>query len=379
MTPVAALLTAIGLSAALIARRGISGAARRGGVAQHLRSVFTLTALLLGLRLVGFAWPSSSFVVACVMVAAAWLPLATLRLGEELVRHHAPRPLKLLALGGAIGFSLLAITLGLIWTREAILALAAFQGIVLAGTLVHLLVYRGSVAVSERKAADLLLLAFLIALPLLATDFQRLFPDLPFRGGPFAALVLMLACSRLATGAARPLGLLADIALALAIGGLAAAGGWLSGLDAGAITLVAALSTAGSALLLLVERFGKRSRGGDDILRAIAGSEPHAQAILAAHPLLAQAIPIPADQLASLPLGTVERLAAYRVITPGMAGAEDEVAGAASELLARHGATHMVRRSQAPPRFLAVCGGALEEEALTAQLDIVARLLESAP
>ncbi|WP_299296760.1 hypothetical protein [uncultured Erythrobacter sp.] len=192
MTPIAALFTAIGLLAALVGRYGVAAAARRGGVAEHLRRLFTLTAVLLALRLANFVWTSPAM-AAAMMVVAAWMPLATLRLGEELVRRHAHRPLKFFALGGAIGFFVLAATFGLFWTREAILALAAFQALVLAGVLIHLLTQRRTVSPSERRAPDMLSLAFVLALPLLATDFERLFPDLAFRGGAFAALVFMLA------------------------------------------------------------------------------------------------------------------------------------------------------------------------------------------
>lgn len=115
MTAIGALLTAIGLLAALVARAGVAKAARGGGVAGHLARLLTLIGLLLALRLAGLALPSP-VVVAMTMVVAAWLPLVTLRLAEELVRRHASRWLKLLALAGAGAFSLLAVTFGLVWT-----------------------------------------------------------------------------------------------------------------------------------------------------------------------------------------------------------------------------------------------------------------------
>ena len=213
MTPVGALLTAIGLLAALVAARGVGPAARRGGAAVQLRHLFRLIALLLGLRLILTQW-ESPLVMALVMVVAAWMPLATLRLGEELVRRHAPRPLKLAALFGAIGFSVLATTFGLVWAEEAVLALAAFQILVVGKVVVHLYRQRATVSLLEQRAVDLLSLALLLALPLLATDFQRLFPDLPVRGGAVAALIFVLACTRLLDEGARPLALLGDIAVA---------------------------------------------------------------------------------------------------------------------------------------------------------------------
>lgn len=376
MTPVTAVLTVLGFIAALIARRGVAVAAGQGGVAEHLRRLFTLIALLLAFRFANFVSTSPLF-VACTMVVAAWIPLATLRLGEELVRRHAGRSLKLAAYGGAVVFSLLAMTLGLVWAREAILALATFQAIVLAGSLIHLLRHRNTVAPSERRAVDLLAAAFLLAAPLLATDFVRLFPELPFRGGPFAALVLMLACSRLATGSARPLGLLADIALVALVAAATGWGAFMTSPDPQAASIVAACAAAAAAVLLLVERFGGRAKSENSVLRQVVNSGTAPGGILAAHPLLASASPLGEAEFADLPDGTVEQLAKRRVLSLGTSTGLTPYDGAARELLGRYGATHLLRHSQHPPRFLAICGGALEEDALTLELEVVARLLES--
>ena len=253
MTAIGALLTAIGIAAAVIARVGVARAARGGGVAGHLARLLTLIALLLALRLAGFALPSP-VVTALTMAVAAWLPLMTLRLAEELVRRHAPRAVKLLALGGAGAFTFLAVTFGLVWTGPALIALALFQAAVIAAILFHLLRQRASVSLAERRAADMLALAFGLALPLLATDFAWAFPGLPFRGGPFAALVFVLACSRLAGRASRPLRLLGDLALAVGAGGLAALSAQLAAAPA-ALTIALA-ATAGAA------KRGERANGG---------------------------------------------------------------------------------------------------------------------
>lgn len=377
MTPIAALLTAIGMLAALVARFGVGTAAKRGGVAAHLRRLFTLIALLLALRLVNFAW-TTPLMVAAMMVVAAWMPLATLRLGEELVRRHAHRPLKFLALGGAIVFSLLAATFGLVWTREAAIALAIFQAIVIAGVLIHLFTERNTISQAERRAPDMLALAFVLAIPLLATDFERLFPDLAFRGGPFAALVFVLACSRLVTNAGRPLALLADIVLVAGVSGIAALSAHLMASSPEVVQIVAASAGASAALLILIERFARRSSSSGSILPQIAKSPHNSRAILSGHPLLASATPIGREGLADLPDGTIRQLAQQRVIALGTVSGESPVGGAARELLGRHSASHLLRLSEEPVRFLAISGGALEEDALTSELEIVGRLLENA-
>lgn len=378
MTAIGALLTAIGLLAAMVARAGVAQAARSGGVAGHLRRLLTMIALLLGLRLANVALPSPVF-VACTMVVAAWLPLVTLRLAEELVRRHAPRPLKLLALGGAVGFSVLAVTFGLVWTGAAIIALAVFQAAVIAAVLAHLLSQRAAVSLAERRAVDMLALAFALAVPLLGTDFQRIFPDLPFRGGPFAALVFVLACSRLAGEASRPLRLLGDIAIVAGAGGIAALGAKLVAAPAAVILDAAATTAAAAALALLIERFADPAGRTEGILGQVARAGQDEGAILAAHPLLASGVPVTTTALADLPDDLVAALARQPVVCTASDTGTATLDGAARELLGRYGASHLLRLSQHPPRFLAISGGALNQDRLTNELAIVARLLEHTP
>ncbi len=377
MTVFAAILTAIGMLAALVARRGIRNSARMGGVADHLRRLLTLIALLLALRLLFMAWPVP-FVMASIMVVAAWLPFATLRLAEELVRRHAPRPLKLAALIGGVAFSIMAATLGLVWTREALLALGLFQGLTVIGVLVHLFAQRQTVSLAERRTVDLLTLAVLVSIPLLATDFQGLFPDLPVRGGAFAALIFVLACSRMASEQGRPMALLVDIAVAFGAGAIMAFASHQAGLLPPLTFSFTACAIATAALLLLIERFARASASDDGLLYDLARNGSSRAAILTSHPLLASAVRIGPGELSDLPSDAVGRLAQARVISRGSAVQDEGAAGAAIELLDRHSATHLLRLSSQPVSFLAISGGTLAEERLTAELEIVGRLLEGA-
>lgn len=379
MTAIGALLTAIGLVAALVARVGVAAAARGGGVAEHLARLLTMIALLLALRLAGLALPSA-FVVAATMMVAAWLPLVTLRLAEEMVRRHAPRVVKLVALTGACAFSLLAIIFQLVWAGPALIALALFQATVVVATLLHLWAQRASVSLAERRAVDMLALAFALAVPLLATDFAWAFPELPFRGGPFAAIVFVLACSRLAGEASRPLLLLRDVLLVAAAGGLAALAAHITGASITLAPALAATAGAAAALVLLAERFADSPARGEGLLASIARAAPDEAAILAAHPLLANAVTVTAEALADLPEDLLAALAEKSVVTATRDPANETLTGAARELLARYGASHLLRLSAAPsPRFLAISGGALDEARLTRELTIVARLLERVP
>jgi hypothetical protein len=243
-----------------------------------------------------------------------------------------------------------------------------------------LLRQRGTVSLAERRAADMLALAFALALPLLATDFAFAFPDLPFRGGPFAALVFVLACSRLAGTASRPLTLLGDLAVVAGAGGLTALGAQLAAAPAALASALAATASAAAALVLLAERFADASARGEGLLLPIARAAPDEAAILAAHPLLASAVPVTAEALADLPGDLVTALAERPVVTAARDPASETLTGAARELLARYGASHLLRLAPAPaPRFLAISGGALDEARLTQELTIVARLLERVP
>lgn len=373
----AILLTLIALAAVLVARRGIAAAARRSPVAARLRLVYGLVGALLLLRLVYAAWMVPP-VASLVMIAAAWLPVAMLRLAEELVRRHAPRAVKLAALVGAIGFSVLAVTFGLVWSGAAIAALAAFQMLAMIAVIVMLMRGRGELSLSERRAADLFVIALLLAMPLVLTDFQRLFPHLSVRGGAFAVLILILATSRLVAAEGRPRQLFGDLLLALGGGGIVALALLAPpGLGIEMLPIVAC-ATAGAALLLLIERFGLDDDARVGLVSTLVGVEHRRSAMLAAHPLLDRGVLVEGDALSDYPPAVIEQLAEHRLINGGLVPDDPALADAAADLLGHYAASHLIRLSQRPPRFLAVSAGGLSEAALDEELELAARLLEGA-
>lgn len=376
--PPAILLTLVALVATLVARHGIAAAARRAPVAARLRRVYSLVAMLLGLRLAFEAWQATPVIVA-VMIVSAWLPVSTLRLAEELVRRHAPRTVKLAALGGAFAFTVLALTLGLVWSGLAIAALAAFQALSIIAVVTLLVRNRHDVAPAERQAADLFAIALLLALPLVLTDFRHIFPDLPVRGGAFAVLILLLATSRLVAAQGRPRQLAGDLLLALGAGGIVALA--LSALTPSGADLlpVVACSVAGSVLLLLVERFARRGSANAGLISALAATEHRRGAMLVAHPLLDRGVMIGNQDLSDYPPSVIDRLAEHRLISASLARRDPALGDAATDLLVRHAASHLLRLSQHPPSFLAISTGGLAETGLDEELELAARLLESAP
>lgn len=367
------IVTGIALVAVLIARVPAAEAAARSAVAGRLRSLYTLTAMLLALRLLTPVVAATPLVVT-LMIVAAWLPFAALRLVEELCRRHARRVVKLLALGGGVAFSVVAVTLGVVWSAHALLALAAWQAAMLTLMIVQMARARHDLRRAERQTLDSFLLALLLTIPLALSDFTALLPDAPVRGGAIAVLVIVLGSSRLTDDRGTPLGLLADLAVALGAGGMVV-------LIAQAVMPEALqLAVAGSALaalLLLVERTRGRAAAGSGLTAALARVPGDDLAnILSAHPLLEGAQLLEEDRLAAYPPSSIARLLDHRIVGADLADAETR--DAARELLAATQATHLIRVSRAPPRLLAVAAGGLAGRGLDDELALAARLIERA-
>lgn len=373
---VATAVTSIALLAVLAARRGLAPIAARSPVAARLRTVYTLLAALLALRLLA-GWWAAALPVTALMLVAAWLPMAALRLVEELLRRHAPRPVKLFALGGAVALSVLAVTLGLIWSAAAAWLLALYQLGMLAAMVALLARGRGDLGAGERETADTFLLALLLAIPLAATDFAALLPETPIRGGAFAALLLVLATARLAAGGGSPWRLLADLGVAAGAGGagLVIARAAEPGLPGAAAILIGAGVAALACLLLIVGR--SRLAGGEatGLVAALAHAPVGgADELIAAHPILASGRVLGAAELAAYPAASVERLLAFPVVSASTGDAEAR--DAARELLDTYAATHLIRLSRAPPRLLAIGAGSLAAPGLDDELALAARLIE---
>ncbi len=375
------LITATALAATLIAILSVWPARRSSPVAARLIALYLGLALLLAARLA--AWSggeAAGFAAIPLMLVASWLPLLALRLAEQVVRRHAPAWIKWLALAGAAGFSLTALIAGTFWGLAVMAALALFQALMVL-LIVHLL-WRGQagdLAPAEGRAAGILAVALLLSIPLFVTDFHIL-ADVPVRGGAFAILLLVLATSRLAGGTASVALLLLDALAVLAVGMLVGAAVWLiwSGASWPAIVQAGAAGAAAGAFALILQRRSEArllARAQPSLIAALADlpDDVTGEALLAAHPLLASGRILEGGTLASYPEPLIAALAGNRVITGAQAG---EPGAAARDLLDAHAATHLVRLSARPPRFLAVSAGALGADTLTAELDVLARLLD---
>ena len=375
MTAANLLVTALTLLAVLLARHGLRSLAQRSDVARRLRTLYALVAALLFCRM-ALPYLAGALLTAATMIAAAWLPFAALRVVEELTRRHAQRRTKLLALGGALGFSAIAITVGLIWSTGAIVALAVFQAIMLLLMAAQLIGARPELSSADRASATAILAALLLSVPLVLTDFRALLPDLQIRGGSFAVLLLVLASSD-ASVETRPLRRFAlDIGVMLFAGAVAL-------LASRAAGLVPSLMLAGpiaclAALLLIVERLARRLAEPTGLVAALARSaENSREALLAAHPVLASGRLLGPAELADYPDASVAAL--LRNCVTSSDDDDPEVRALARELLLGNGATHLIRVQTAPPKLLAIAAGELAGPELTAELVLAVRLLERTP
>lgn len=369
MIAVSSLMTGMALLAVLVALAAVRG---RGDapVVTQLAALYRLLAILLICRLFAPLADGAALVlvITATMLTAAWLPLMGLRLVEELCRRHAPHLVKIAALSGAIGFSVVALTIGLVWSRAAIIALAAFQTIGVATMAAFILAHRHDLPRTERATADTFLIALVATIPLALTDFVAIFPELPLRGGSFAMLLMLLATSRVSEGDGAPRRLLTDVALCAGGGGIVALA---SGYDVTATGLGIGLT----ALALLIERHARGRARDDSLIAAMAASGAGSDVLLVSHPLLAGGRLIDDATLASYPPASLAALAQHRLISDATPDAEAR--DAARDILAAHGATHLLRLSTAPLRFLAVSAGSFAGQRVEDELKLVARLIEA--
>lgn len=368
------IVTAIALAATLIALAPLNLARRRSAVAARMFALIAGLAALLAARLL--AWSGSAVAAIPLLLVASWLPLLALLVAEQLVRRHAPRWMKLLVLAGGTGFTIVSLIAGAIWPAPVLLALAGFQTVAILCAVGLIVRSRGEVSPAEAQLGGVFAAALLLAIPLTASDFQAIF-TLPVRGGAFAALLLVLATSRFVAGTASLRSLLIDLILLVAAGVILAAGAhaiWPAA-NVAELAQIGAIGAATAALALLLQRRGEARlilQARPSLVKLVAAlpDRPRLDDLLSVHPLLASGRLVEADMLAAYPAEAVDMLAAERVSTRASGDA-------ARDLLDAYAGTHLVRLARSPLRLLAVSGGGLAGDGLTAELDMVSRVAEA--
>jgi hypothetical protein len=184
------LCGALGLSVAMFAlyRRD-----PRSPLTQRLLLLLGIVAFLFFTRGVAW-WTASAALDRLSLIPAALVPLGVLIVTEGILRRHAPRAAKIVAVAGAILIGFGGAFGVESYTPLYSIVLALFQ---LAGfaTCAWLLATRdrSTLLASENRSISRLAAGSLIVIPFIVTDFQALAPDIPVRLGALGALLVVTA------------------------------------------------------------------------------------------------------------------------------------------------------------------------------------------
>ena len=184
------LCGAIGLGVAMFAlhRRD-----PKSPLTQRLLVMLGIAAMLFLTRGVAW-WTGSAWLDRLSLIPAAAVPLGALIVTEGILRRHAPKAVKTVALAGAVLFGLGGVFGFESYPTSYSIALSLFQ---LAGfaACAGLLATRdrGTLLASENRAIGRLVAGAIMVIPLIVTDFRALAPDIPVRLGALGALLVVTA------------------------------------------------------------------------------------------------------------------------------------------------------------------------------------------
>jgi hypothetical protein len=155
--------------------------------------LFLLVCTFTILALRGFYWMSGSSALGRVVFAAAsLLPLAITLVTEQLLRRHHPLLLKLVAAGATVLFQVLNLFFNLATSDALLIAFAMCLAlVVLANAVLLLAADPAELAANEQRQARAVLIAALLAAPLVVTDFREQLAAIPVRLGAIGALMLV--------------------------------------------------------------------------------------------------------------------------------------------------------------------------------------------
>jgi hypothetical protein len=305
------------------------------------------------------AWSTESrFLAGLVDILAVATPLAGLIVAEGLLRRHAPRWIKLSILCGGVTAALLVVLPSVPTIVRGLVEL-----IVVAGGfgLIGFLLWtrdRSNLTKAENSGVRSLVIAMALLVPLIATDFRSIWPEIPLRFGAVGALVLMFFVfgPGRSTSGERVGSLLGFLAIAA----LFAVGTLSSGVrtEPGQAVRITAVGLCGLIVAALFSEVlgtrAERRRPADPLLTA-RGRAEFADA-LKRHRLLGNALILEDDDVAPLRHPAFDALIAERPVLkradlPWGRNARDDGVERAASLLIAHDATHILRLSQQPMRL----------------------------
>jgi hypothetical protein len=340
----------------------------------------------------GVAWWSGSvWLDRLSLVPAAFVPLGALVVTEGILRRHAPRIIKIVALAGAV---LIGLGGAFSYDTPSAILLAAFQ---LAGfaCCAWLLAMRdrNSLLASENRSIGRLAAGALIVMPFLVTDFQALAPDIPVRLGALGALLVVTAVLIAGSGAeTRRQGILLTALRLVSSALLGAAAACVSpDVDAAQIMRFCAIAIAGVLTIGLMTDtlralFESQVPG---VLNSVATSTARTRdeliAELARHPMFESARRYrESDLIAYDPPLLRDFLSVRRVLRRpdapwGLAGSDPAVERMVS-LMKAGNATHLIILSHDPVDVLALAVPVISADPATeTALALVRRLLALTP
>jgi hypothetical protein len=340
----------------------------------------------------GVAWWSGSvWLDRLSLISAAFVPLGALVVTEAILRRHAPRIIKIVALAGAV---LIGLGGAFSYDTPSAILLAAFQ---LAGfaCCAWLLATRDrtSLLASENRSIGRLAAGALIVIPFLVTDFQALAPDIPVRLGALGALLVVTAVLIAGSGAeTRRQGILLTALRLVSSALLGAAAACVSDdVDAAQIMRFCAIAIAGVLTIGLMTDtlralFESQVPG---VLNSVATSTARTRdeliAELARHPMFESARRYREGDLAAYdPPLLREFLSARRVLrrpdAPWGLAASDPAVERMVSLMKAGNATHLIILSHDPVDVLALAVPVISADPATeTALALVRRLLALTP
>ena len=384
------LCGAVGLVVAMLAlhRRDPAGA-----LTKRLLFLLGVVAALFFIRALGW-WQASAWLDRLSLIPAAMVPLGALVVTEGILRRHAPRAAKrvavwgavLLGLGGALGLEA--------WSTPYAIALSLFQ---LAGfvTCALLLAWRdrSQLHVSENRSIGRLAVGALLVIPFIVTDFQVLAPDMPVRLGALGALLAVTAVIVAGGGGETQRQGIALVALRVVSAALlgSAAAFIADNVDAAQIMRFSAVATAGVLTIglmtdLLRAHFDERTLGiPGPIAASPAATRQQLLAELMHQPLFESARRFREADLAAYDPPVLCDLLASRAVLRGAdapwgLSRNDPAVERVTSLLAAHSATHVVVLGHDPLDLLVLAVPVmLADPASETALALVRRLLALTP
>lgn len=384
------LCGAIGLAVAMFAlhRRDPGGPLTR-------RLLFLLGVVAALFLIRGLAWwHESTALDRLSLIPAGMVPLGALIVTEGILRRHAPRIAKRIAVWGAVllGFGG---ALGLeAWSTPYAIALSLFQlaGFVTCAALLALR-DRNQLHPSENRSISRLAVGALLVIPFVVTDFQALAPDMPVRLGPLGALLVVTAVLIAGSSGETQRQGIALAALRIVSAALlgAAAAFIADDLDAAQIMRFAAVAMSGVLTIGLMTDtlrawFEAQAPGMlNSVAASPAATREELLTELLRQPLFESARRFRAADLAAWDPPLLRDLLASRPVLRradapwGLAPADPAVERIKS-LLATHSATHIVVLSHDPADLLVLSVPVmLADPASETALALVRRLLAMSP